>query len=518
MKENFGEWAKETNYLNAELTIDDFEIRDVVEEIIEQSTLTKRLDLAEQALLCIIANLYKNHLKDKPLKISGAWDIWKSIKTSKVVEWATADRVRALLKVLIDRGDINKVAGVYTEDVKLVAKYWFKDNSTLLDILNNIKGTSPIHRIKSTQSIIVREEDGKVVDWTSLKCNKKKVRKMIANINRYNRFINRQEITFEISSAEIENSDRTLYKLMTTLQGYVNSNGIELSINNNRINRVRSIRDSIIILDTDSISYVVYKDSSININYRSTQGCYPYPYVLGGYEELKSMISSNDKCLDDISRFAFLSDFSLSGRIVFKTQRRIFNRGSFDLGGRFYLGAWNNLPKLIRDKFLINGEPVERLDFDGIHLRMLYHKLGIQFTDEAYVYSKSENNIDRERMKLITLIIINAKNHREGVYAINDKFKHNDLFVSSYHTNKLIKQFKEYHKPISEYFFNDAGVKLQNLDSNIMYNILNRLTLDQIPVMSVHDEVIFTTKHKELVEKYMLEEYEREIGFSTTVS
>jgi hypothetical protein len=51
-----------------------------------------------------------------------------------------------------------------------------------------------------------------------------------------------------------------------------------------------------------------------------------------------------------------------------------------------------------------------------------------------------------------------------------------------------------------------------------MYNILNRLTLDQIPALSVHDEVIFTTKHKELVEKYMLEEYEREIGFSTTVS
>ena len=59
---------------------------------------------------------------------------------------------------------------------------------------------------------------------------------------------------------------------------------------------------------------------------------------------------------------------------------------------------------------VINGEPTVELDYSGLHIRMLYHRIGLDYRDECYVYDKADkaNRIDRERMKLASLIVINS--------------------------------------------------------------------------------------------------------------
>ena len=52
-------------------------------------------------------------------------------------------------------------------------------------------------------------------------------------------------------------------------------------------------------------------------------------------------------------------------------------------------------------------------------------------------------------------------------------------------------------------FFSGAGIKLQNLDSNIAAHVLNDLTNREIPCLTVHDSFIVTRQNEEHLAKAM---------------
>src|SRR5262249_43582882 len=56
---------------------------------------------------------------------------------------------------------------------------------------------------------------------------------------------------------------------------------------------------------------------------------------------------------------------------------RVFHRGDFANGGRFYGGHWQNIPKSGgRDQLMINGQPTTEVDYRGLHIRLLYQEVG----------------------------------------------------------------------------------------------------------------------------------------------
>jgi hypothetical protein len=55
-----------------------------------------------------------------------------------------------------------------------------------------------------------------------------------------------------------------------------------------------------------------------------------------------------------------------------KFVRRIFNNGSFEQGGRFYGGFWQNIPREYRKFIRINYKEIVELDYSGLHINMLY--------------------------------------------------------------------------------------------------------------------------------------------------
>ena len=56
---------------------------------------------------------------------------------------------------------------------------------------------------------------------------------------------------------------------------------------------------------------------------------------------------------------------------------RVFNRSSFNLGGRLYGAWWENIPKELRQCITINGNPTIELDFPHLHPTLLYIEAGV---------------------------------------------------------------------------------------------------------------------------------------------
>jgi hypothetical protein len=197
--------------------------------------------------------------------------------------------------------------------------------------------------------------------------------------------------------------------------------------------------------------------------------------------------------------------------------KRVFNVDWYH-GGRFYQAPHITIPSACRKTIVINGEPTVELDFSGMHIRMLYHQIERDYSDECYVHEKSDeaNKLDRERIKLASLIVINSGDRKKAIRAIHNECRKKDIHYPKgefYRYNELVDSFEQYHEPIKQFFYTKKGRELQYLDSTIMANILSRMTRENIPALPVHDSVICPAKNEEILRQVMTEEYEKVMGF-----
>ena len=195
---------------------------------------------------------------------------------------------------------------------------------------------------------------------------------------------------------------------------------------------------------------------------------------------------------------------------------RSFTRGLFEFGGRFYTPVFQGIPSNWRNTITINGEETIELDYSAHHIRLLYHEEGLDFNGEPYIYSKNdkENSDKRTVNKYIAMIAINALNKKQAIMAIvnaieddYDNGKYRSKIPSIEEIEKLYDEFIIYHEPIDKYISNDAGIKLQRKDSDIMNEILVELSLDKIIALPIHDSIIVQKKHRERLRKEMLKQY-----------
>ena len=56
-----------------------------------------------------------------------------------------------------------------------------------------------------------------------------------------------------------------------------------------------------------------------------------------------------------------------------RTSRRVFGRGLFERGGRFYGGWWQNIPSAYRSVISITGKPTIEMDYSQYHPNILYN-------------------------------------------------------------------------------------------------------------------------------------------------
>ncbi|MDL2124270.1 MAG: hypothetical protein LWX51_14620 [Deltaproteobacteria bacterium] len=193
---------------------------------------------------------------------------------------------------------------------------------------------------------------------------------------------------------------------------------------------------------------------------------------------------------------------------------RVFNRNSFQHGGRAYGAIHQNLPKNMRPFIHINGEKTIEIDYSAFHILMLYNQEGIDYQDDPY--SVCEGPEMRVIYKAVGLIAINAENERKAYGAIRNELEDRGIPLPSIKKPlvALVNTFRDAHKPIARYLFSGIGLTLQNIDGNIMNAILMKLMDKGILGLSVYDSVIVPKQHEVFTKEVMTEEYQKVMGFN----
>ncbi|MEQ1722434.1 MAG: hypothetical protein ABL930_04610 [Pseudobdellovibrio sp.] len=198
---------------------------------------------------------------------------------------------------------------------------------------------------------------------------------------------------------------------------------------------------------------------------------------------------------------------------------RVFNDGSFKLGGRFYGGSYQNLPKTDRKNLLVNGSPVTELDFSTIHPNILYSKVKQAMPNDPYLPINYPLNA-RDFLKLFFLIILNSANENQAIQAglILASKKHRGL---GYNTKLAIKavlqDLKMHNRQIQKYFCKCEAKRLMYIDSKIAESVITRFVKLKIPIYPVHDSFIVPVAHGALLKQAMIASYQHEVGSTIRV-
>jgi hypothetical protein len=174
---------------------------------------------------------------------------------------------------------------------------------------------------------------------------------------------------------------------------------------------------------------------------------------------------------------------------------RVFNRGSWTCGGRYYGPWWVRCPRHYRSKIHINDKPTIERDFTAHHIVLLYWQNWKERKVDPYLiptpsFLQSPEQT-REVAKLLILVALNAKSEADTFKAFRSKCENGS--PEKRLTNdqlRLMDTMRERHRDIADAFASDAGIRLQYVDSLIATYIIEKLTAKGIPVLSLHDSFI----------------------------
>jgi hypothetical protein len=205
-----------------------------------------------------------------------------------------------------------------------------------------------------------------------------------------------------------------------------------------------------------------------------------------------------------------------------KFTRRIFNRGSFECGGRFWGGWWQRCPKEWRSQIFINDDPTNEIDFSGLHVVMLYGLEGISYWEEdgtdPYTIDRPEFIEDdaqaRSIVKALMLLLLNASTDKQAYGAF--RLKASPGSPERHFRNEQLAQIKEAlaekHPRIAKHFGSDAGIMLMNKDAQITEIILSEFVGRSIPILSIHDSYIVPDGCVDFLTETMAMAFETVIG------
>ena len=196
-----------------------------------------------------------------------------------------------------------------------------------------------------------------------------------------------------------------------------------------------------------------------------------------------------------------------------RTLTRIFTNGSFEEGGRFYRGWWQNVPSEYRPFITIDSKATSEHDYSQLNPNMIYslynHELG---SEDAY--SRVLGPEHRDVIKQAFNAMFQAKTELKN--------KPNNINIDKIEMTwkELKEEILKAHKPIKDLFFTGLGNKLQFEDSIIAENVMLQFAKMDAPALPVHDSFImhhgFGTygELEEAMRRAFHDRFHRDIGVS----
>ena len=188
----------------------------------------------------------------------------------------------------------------------------------------------------------------------------------------------------------------------------------------------------------------------------------------------------------------------------------------FNKFGRFSAAIESLVKKEYRPYFKINGEPTIELDFQALHIRMLYNMEGVDYQEDPYQnaadsYDNEEYKV-RKYFKLIGLMAINAKTETSTIRSVVTELKESQIDIPHKDIKKMLKHWLTIHAPIAQYLCSGIGLTLMYKDSNIAEKVIQHFTNRGIMVMCVHDSFIISQSYEQDLKSIMETSYQSIMG------
>lgn len=172
---------------------------------------------------------------------------------------------------------------------------------------------------------------------------------------------------------------------------------------------------------------------------------------------------------------------------------RIFSNGSFEQGGRFYRGWWENVPSEYRPYITINGKRTCEFDYSQLNPTMLYAECGQDpGSEDAYdrVFDGEHRSLVKEAFNAMLQASTPLKSPPRSI----------DLSGSKLTWKALREGILHAHKAIEHMFFQGYGNHLQYKDSCIAEEVMLHFSKMDHPVLPIHDSFIMHYAFAELGE------------------
>jgi len=188
-----------------------------------------------------------------------------------------------------------------------------------------------------------------------------------------------------------------------------------------------------------------------------------------------------------------------------RTLRRVFNRGSFEMGGRFYGGWWQNIPSAYRSVITINGYRTVEADYSQFHPNILYHLKQAKLTGED-AYERILGSEHRDLSKKIFNACLNSSSET------NRPPKGMKISHTGLKWHEIKERLRKAHPQIEAAFFTDQGMRLQFYDSQMAEHVMLAFAKDKKPILPVHDSFLVLEDDQELLLERMTTAYQQVLG------
>ena len=196
-----------------------------------------------------------------------------------------------------------------------------------------------------------------------------------------------------------------------------------------------------------------------------------------------------------------------------RTLVRIFSNNSFEEGGRFYRGWWQNVPSEYRPFITIDSKATSEHDYSQLNPNMIYSVYNKELGSED-AYSRVAGPEHRDVVKQAFNAMFQATTTLDRKpYGI-------ELDAIGMSWKELKEEILNAHKPIKDYFFKGLGNRLQFEDSIIAENIMLQFAKMDAPALPIHDSFImhhgFSTygELEEAMRRAFHDRFHRDIGIS----
>lgn len=204
-----------------------------------------------------------------------------------------------------------------------------------------------------------------------------------------------------------------------------------------------------------------------------------------------------------------------------KQMIRVFNEGDIKHGGRYFGGWWQNIPKRFRRCIRINNDPVCELDYSGLHINMMYALKGMpEYDGDVYeIPGYTGNNEVRDFLKIVLQTLVNSKNERGALVRLRQDIKEGRVSLPAgvEDVKQLADALLKKHEPIRDLFQNRIGRKLQNLESKIASDVIDRFISLGFPILPMHDSFLVSKNLMSVLNSTMQGAYLKHMGQEISV-